>query len=366
MNFSQLIAEKLVFVIVSGLGFLEVEIPSRWRSSMVKRAVSVAILLTFVAAAPAFSQLQLVPTEAREVFSYGSSDLYPEGVDQDALTGRTFVSSVLHGDISVISSDGTVSTFEKDPRLISTIGVRVDEERRRLVVVNSDYGVARKSSPSTDRQIGAIVIFNLDTGELISYVDIAPLEPNSPLFLNDLDIDQAGNIYATNSLSPTVFKVDAAGNASVFLRNDRFLGAGFNLNGVRVHPGGYLLVGKKSDGALFKVPLSAPDRWSEVRLPEAMIGTDGILLSGNDLLLIRNRTATTVANEIVLLRSEDGWSSARVVMRQELPDNYATTATIRDGAVWVSEGWLHTLKPGGEAPQRSFSLRRVATVEEPN
>src|SRR5688572_28549228 len=101
------------------------------------------------------------------------------------------------------------------------------------------------------RRLAGVGIYDLKTGKPLSYVDLGPLA-EGPHLMNGIALDPSGNAYITDSFSPVIYKVTAEGSASIFLRDERFAGKAINLNGVVVHPDGYLLVIKKSDGALFK------------------------------------------------------------------------------------------------------------------
>jgi hypothetical protein len=64
-----------------------------------------------------------------------------------------------------------------------------------------------------------------------------------------------------------------------------------------VHPDGYLLAIKKSDGTLFKAPLHRPTAARQVAIVERFEGGDGLRLVGkNDLVVIANRTPEHAAN----------------------------------------------------------------------
>lgn len=319
-----------------------------------------SVILTLSIALPSHAEILLdrgSPTEIR----VNRPALYPEGIDYDPKTDRFFLSSVRDGSIAAVKPDGHQSVFARHERLISTIGVRLDVKRRRLLVANGDYGVAVNSTDTTNRKAGGLAIFDLDTGALVRYIDLAALKPGAPIFPNDLDVDADGNVYITNSLSPMIYKVTPDGDASIFLTHDRFIGQGFSLNGIQVHPKGFLIVAKKSDGLLFRIPLHAPSTWSQIKLPESFAATDGIKLVGNNLILIRNRAGQIVVNELVLLRSADGWQSGTIAERMPLDDVYTTTAAMREGEVWAAQGHLHTLRPGGDASLSWFTIRRIAT-----
>ena len=291
--------------------------------------------------------------------------LYPEGIEYNPQTGKFLLSSVREGTIYEINEDGTYRPFIQDERLISTIGIRIDQERNRLLVANSDYGVSFKTDQKTDRKLAAIGIYNLSTGEPIAYVDLGTLRPNSSHFANDIAIDNAGNAYITDSLSTIIYKVDPQGNPSVFLEHERFRGEGFNLNGIVYHPDGYLIVAKKSEGALFKVPLDNPEAFSQIQTERELVGTDGLLLADNrNLVAITNRASGVISNTVFALRSDDNWESAIILNQYATGDVYPSTGTIKEKNIYIIYGRLNTLsEPNLTTPIQQFKIQQVGSIK---
>ena len=204
-----------------------------------------------------------------------SPALYPEGLEHNPKTGEFLLGSIRKGKVVAVAPDGAVRTLIEDERLRSVVGIRVDAARGRLLINNADYGVAERSEPSDKFSTAALGIYDLETGAPLQYVNLSGLRLGENRFVNDLTVDAEGNAYVTDSLAAAIYKVTPAGEASVFLTHERFRGDGFNLNGIQYHRDGYLLVAKKSDGSLFKVPLDNPATFSEVSLPQPLVGTDG-------------------------------------------------------------------------------------------
>ncbi len=290
--------------------------------------------------------------------------LYPEGLDYAPTTGNFLLGSIRQGSVVTVSPAGEVSPLVRDERLRSVVGIRVDGARGRLLIANSDYGVSERSVDADRFATAAVGIYDLATGAPLQYVDLSHLRPGESNFVNDLDIDAEGNAYVTDSLAAAIYKITPAGEPSVFLTHERFRGNGFNLNGIRVHPDRYLLVAKKSDGTLFKVPLDAPEAFAELALPEPLVGVDGlVLLSPDRLVAMANRTSGAAPNTIVALVSRDGWQSAEVAETFATGDVYATTGTVRDGRLYVSYGYLHTLPDSLKDPE-AHPLRDTFRIQE--
>jgi hypothetical protein len=272
------------------------------------------------------------------------------------------------GAIYAANRDGAATILVDDPRLCSVLGIAVDRARNRVWAVSSDLGASAKPSAPGPKHLAAVAAYDLTTGQALLYVDVAPLY-DGPHLLNGIALDAAGNAYVSDSFSPVLYKLDAAGHASVFLQSEQFIGDGINLNGLVAHPDGYLLVIKKSDGSLFKVPLSHPTGFSKVQTERSFVGGDGLTLAGpRNLLIVANQTPVFKSNRLFALKSDDHWLSAKIVAEQPLGDAYATTAVRRADELYVVSSRLNQLiqSPPEQQPllQVEAQVRRVGRVVE--
>ena len=296
-----------------------------------------------------------------------SPALYPETVVHDSVHDRFLVGSVRNGGIYSVNGSGAVERIVDDERLCSVLGIAVNAQRKRIVAVTSDLGVSTRGSAAGPKKLAALGIYDLDSGRPLHYVDLAFIAPAGPHLLNGLALDSLGNAYVTDSFSPVVYKVDATGQASILLNDQRFEGQGINLNGLVVHPDGYLLLVKKSDGSLFKLPLKEPAKLSRVAIDESFRGGDGLVLTeGGELVLIANEVSGAIANAAYSIKSNDHWVTAAVQQQAALGDVYPTTAALCSGQLYLLHSQLKELLLGS-AEQRSGSVRQatlqpIATV----
>jgi sugar lactone lactonase YvrE len=307
----------------------------------------VLVALVAVPAAPAAAQ-QLPDTLHIE-----APGLHPEGVAWDEDHGRFLVTSVTQGVVTAVGDDGSLETVVDDPDLRSAIGIHLDPERGRMLVANSDLAAVQGESAPGIARLG---IYDLADGERIHMVELGPLHPDGRHFANDVTVGPDGAAYVTDSFSPVIYRVAPDGAASVFAR-DSLLGAeGFGLNGIDVHPDGYLLVAVAGRRTLVRVPLDDPSSMAEVELSEPF-SADGIVLRADGALVAVARTGSgdEASSEALLLRSDDGWTSAEIVDRAPAPGG--TTAAVRDGQVWVVNPRFGEM--GGDEPVPSFPLYRV-------
>lgn len=288
--------------------------------------------------------------------------LYPETIEYDATRDAFLVSSFRKGAVYAVDRHGAATVVVNDDRLCSVLGIALDAQRGKLWAVNSDFASSLKPSLPGPKKLAAVGVYDLASGKPLQYVDLSPLAAG-PHLLNGIALDAAGNAYITDSFSPNIYKVDAHGQSSLFLSDARFAGEGINLNGLVVHPDGYLLVIKKSDGALFKVPLHQPAALTRVALDAPLIGGDGVLLAGDrNLVVIANQVPGKAANAAFVLTSDDGWTTAKLRAQQSLGDVYPTTAVLRDGTLFVISSQLNALIQA--PPEQKNKLAVEATIRE--
>ncbi|MGW8248409.1 MAG: hypothetical protein ACWGOV_09890 [Acidiferrobacterales bacterium] len=277
--------------------------------------------------------------QAPDVVSIKVPALYPEGMDYDAKGKRFIVSSMHEGTVGQVTDDGSYKPFVTDSNLVSSVGLRVDAARNRLLVCNSDPGASVHTKKENQGKFAGLGIYDLSSGKLIKYIDLAALSKGGGHFCNDIAIDDAGNIYATDSFSPIIYKIDTKDDPSILLEDKRFTGDGFNLNGL-VYKDGYLVVAKYNEGLLFKVPVDKPTDYKEVKIDQKLVGADGLLWGPDGSLIVIANLST---NKIFKLTSPDNWDSAKVVNSVDTGDVFATTGALRDGKVYAMEAHLGVL-----------------------
>lgn len=283
-----------------------------------------------------------VPSLATDKVQIGFSTdtAYPESVTWSAAQNRFFVGSITHGNVGTVSGDGTYQVFIEDDKLVSTVGVLVDDATDTIWVANSDPGAGIRTKGENQGKLAGIATYDAKTGKAKAYHDLGRLSEGSH-FANDVALDADGNAYVTDSFAPLIYRIDTAGKASIFASNPLFHDAdGFNLNGIAVHKDGYLLVGKYNSGDLFRVNMADPTQVERVELPEPLVGADGFnLLDAEHLVVVLNMGA----DKTIELTSTDGWNSASVVREVKSIGSMPTAATKAGDDVWVLNSRLDTL-----------------------
>jgi sugar lactone lactonase YvrE len=230
---------------------------------------------------------------------------YPEGIAYSSQLDRFLVTSIPLGKIGTVSTDGRYEDLLTDPGFIAGIGMKVVDGR--VFVCNSDQGRSVRSTPETTRQKAELLVFNLSTRQLERRTDLAALIPAAePNFANDVTIAPDGTAYVTDSFSPVIYKVTAAGVASVLVRDDvRFASPTFGLNGIAYHPDGYLIVANTGQRKLYKIDLQNSNAISEVTGTGSLPG-DGLTFLNNDLYVV------TGGNRVAQVRSTDTGKQLRL------------------------------------------------------
>jgi sugar lactone lactonase YvrE len=250
----------------------------------------------------------------------------PEGIEYDPASGRFLTGSLAEGTIFQIHPDGRVTPAVTDPELVSSVGIEVDSTRNRLLVANSDRGAFDGSSQGQAK----LGVYNLATGERLAMVELGATIPNRPAdaahFANDVAVAEDGTAYVTDTMQNTIYEVGPDYQASVLHRFEAPESLG--LNGIVHHPSGYLLVAGGS--TLYKVPVDDPAATSQVSVPEAVEGQDGLVWMPDGRLAITSNSQSRV----VALRSTDDWATAEVAGVGSF-EGQGTTAAVAGNDVYV-------------------------------
>jgi sugar lactone lactonase YvrE len=279
--------------------------------------------------------------------------LFPEGIAWDVMGRRFFLSSLTGMRITAVTDDGTATPFAAAENGMAAVGLEVDQTNNRLLV---DYSDAAVFSDSTAKGAAALGIYDLNSADLINFVDLSSLYDGRH-FANDVTVDDEGNAYVTDSFSPVIYKVTPDGEASIFVEDDNLGNPNFGLNGIVYDSDGYLLASVGGSASLLKIPLDDPTSLSQVELSEPF-GADGMYLDNDgNLIAVAAFTASdgTQKQEVVSVSSPDDWATATIDKRLETQDG--TTVAIRDGVPYVIYAQLS--KQGTNPPPASFEIGRI-------
>jgi hypothetical protein len=248
----------------------------------------------------------------------------PEGIEYDTVAGRFLVGSLAEGTVYEVGLDGSLVPFAVDDELVSSIGIEADEARDRLLVANSDSAVFGEQGPG----IAKLGIYRLSTGAKIAMVELGSLAgagDEDIVFVNDLTVDDAGNVYLTDTFMNVVYRVDTGHEASVLYRFEPT--TALALNGIVYHESGFLIVvAVGGQGLLYKIPLDDPAQARPIALSQPATGADGLVWSGDGrLIVVSNSSSSALA-----YRSEDDWETAELEATASFEGQATTGAAIGD------------------------------------
>ncbi|MEM9457816.1 MAG: SMP-30/gluconolactonase/LRE family protein [Myxococcota bacterium] len=271
------------------------------------------------------------PVESIEQIPILGEGLFPEGIGLDTQTGDLYVGSAIGGSIQRIV-DGRAEWWKTpedgDGLRPSTVGVMVDSEGRRLIACNNLVDFETFEFIET-----AVVVYDLETAELLADVPLPEVAPSH--LCNDLTLDSAGTIYASDSTANMLWRIDDAYQISpvtepgTFTSTDPMLGS----NGLATSPSGrYVFITQTVDPHLYRLDLQT-DEITEVQLRGLEYpGGDGIVFADDDTLL---SLQNWVPHDIIAVTFDDEeYASGIVSSALEDPEVDAALSRPTTAVVW--------------------------------
>jgi streptogramin lyase len=315
-------------------------------------AIGVAAL---VSAAPS-SAASLPPASARpSVYVLPGDTTYPEGIAVDRSTSAIFTGGLLDGTVykgHLNQSQLKVFLPAGTDGRTSAVGMTVDT-RGRLYIAGGATGTVWVYRATTGKLLGT---FTNGLG-------------STETFLNDLTIAPNGDVFVTDSASPTLWRIPRqalahGGATSGNLAAWRNLEGtpltyvqGFNANGIVVSPDRRgLLVVNSATGGLFRIDLRSR------RVKQVDLG--GATLINGDGMLLRCRTLTVVRNadrELVQVRLSASGGSGRIMSARTDPSfAFPTTIAAAAGRFLVVNSQFDKGGPAGPGtPVTPFTISSV-------
>ncbi|MBX7555162.1 hypothetical protein [Streptomyces sp. NPDC004232] len=294
--------------------------------------------------------------------------VFPHSGDFDSRTGTFYVGSLAHTTISAVSLNGAVRTVVDDPKLISVAAVRLDAARGRLLASDADYGLADRSDKAAPFHVAGVADYDLKTGHRLWYADLAAAAGDGRKHLiSDVTLAPDGTAYAVDELSPTVFRIDRQGHATVLATGKVLAGTvdipGFlsnvGMTAAAWMPGNYLLI-TEAGGILVRLPIQHPDEARQVRLaqPLAPLTAGFRVLPNGSLAVVSSGLLTGKPAQVQLVRGEGCWSRATVSVTDTVADPVTSDVLAGPGGTtYALSGGLAALLAG--RPNNGFTLTRV-------
>jgi sugar lactone lactonase YvrE len=148
---------------------------------------------------------------ASRAFTLPGRDLLTEGIAYDSVTRAFFVGSVRHRQIFRIDHAGHVSLLvPATAGLLAPLGMRVDRARRLLWVAATAVP-QMEGYDTTEAGRSGIFAFDVRTGALRRRYLIPP--DGEAHALGDVILTRTGDVYATDSRAPQIYRVRAGGDS---------------------------------------------------------------------------------------------------------------------------------------------------------
>jgi sugar lactone lactonase YvrE len=288
----------------------------------------------------------------RVAFTLPERDLLTEGIAYDPHSRAFFVGSVRHRTIFRVDRRGRVTEFVRPGTDLpwAPLGMRVDPARGVLWVAAAAVPQSLGFDPADSLKSG-LFRFDLSTGARSGRYPVP--DDGGPHALGDVTVTRTGDVYATDSRSPVIYRVRAAGDSL-----ERFVSSPLLLSGQGLALDAAERVLYVADYARGILRVDLVTR--EVRLLDApgdavALGIDGLYFDRGHLVGIQNGV---VPHRVVRLRlSGAGDRIAAIEALERARPEYAepTLGVLVDGELYyvANSQWERFREDGGiEAPDR--------------
>lgn len=255
-----------------------------------------------------------------------------------------------------VNASGITKEFYKDSTLMSSFGMKIDASNNLLWVCTGDPNYSIYSTPATKKKLARLVAIDLATASKKYDIDLSGTYTGEH-FANDLTLDDAGNIYVTDSYSPVIYKIDNRQKVTVFAINELFRSPDVGLNGIVWFPGGYLLAVNNSNGSILKIDTRTATV-SKVKTDNFFPGADGLGRVGTDLLMVVNKGI----DKVFRISSTDNWATAKIVASTAAEDRFQNPSTIVESKNkwYVVNSKLNEITDRSKKPSEEFSFQLVS------
>jgi sugar lactone lactonase YvrE len=221
---------------------------------------------------------------SRVAFELPHTELLTEGIAYDETTRGFLVGSVRRGRIYRVGRDGRMTEFALvEGGRWSPLGLRVDRRRGALWVAAAALPQGAGYQPA-DSGRSAILRYDLRSGRLTHrYQPDASADAHA---IGDLVVTRSGDVYASDSRAPVVYRVAAGGDSlEIFLRSPLLLSA----QGLALTPDERSLYLADYARGILRVDL-ASRRLVLLEAAEGVLalGIDGLYYHRGDLIGIQN------------------------------------------------------------------------------
>lgn len=292
-------------------------------------------------------------------FALPGDAFYPEGIASDG-EDILYVGSVGTGEIVKVSicedEDGEADAFiPADSAGRAAIGLRLDGGRDMLWVCKSD--------PVNGALQAALEGYSLADGSLVA---THAFEGDEIGFCNDITLDDAGNVYMTDSFNARILRVpaDAAETDTapeLWLEDAEFeVGEGeFGLNGIAWDAASNTVrVVVSATGRMLEVPINEDGGAgvvNELLAADSLSSPDGMVPYGDRLLVVQNGVGSFNVVSVDLAAVGDPLGIVPVAESLDYP----TTVAVVGDTAWVALSQFDHLFGFDPNPPKPFQIVRI-------
>ncbi len=286
----------------------------------------------------------------------GEVDFFPEGISHDSARGVWYLGSIRHRKVARITHGGLSDDIVKEGQdgLWAVLGVRADPARGTLWVTTAAIP-QMAGYVAADSGRSGIYAFDLVTGRLKARYLLPAAAPGH--LLGDLVVAPNGDIYATDSQDPVIWRVlKGADEVQEFLRHPLF----GSLQGPAVNPSGRILYVADYSHGVLAVDLNTREVTSlATPARTTVLGLDGLVWHDGALIGVQNGVSPA---RIVRLALDAGGHRITefAVLDRHLP--IATEPTI--GTVW-GRSFFYVANSQWEAYDDAGRLKAGVRLEPP-
>jgi sugar lactone lactonase YvrE len=273
--------------------------------------------------------------------------LIAESVAYDSRTGTFYIGSVHQRKIVAVDKSGKVRDFSQPgDELWSVLGLKVDEKRGILWACSTAFP-QMKGFTTPDKGRAGVFKYDLSSSRLLKRYLLPPGEDHA---LGDLLLDSDGNVFATDSVSPVIYKITAGGDTiDESIRSNMFAslqGLTFDATGKSLYVADYSKGIYRIDLASKNIIQQKPGEFI------TLLGIDGIYLHKGDLIAIQNGVTP---NRIMRLSIKNDAVIAQEVLEANHPDFNEPTlgVLVKDDLFFVANSqWAHVNEKGELATEK--------------
>jgi sugar lactone lactonase YvrE len=293
---------------------------------------------------------------SRIAFELPDPELLIEGVAHDSTRGEFLVGSVRKGRILRVGRDGSVGDFAVvEGGHWAPLGLRVDRPRGALWVAAAARPQVAGYQPA-DSGRSAIMRYDLRSGRLTHRYE--PPAGDEYHVIGDLIVTRGGDVYATDSRAPVVYRITAGSDSlERFVASPLLLAA----QGLALTPDERTLYVADYSRGILRVDL--PSRVVTLVEPADSVlalGIDGLYYHRGDLIGIQNGVAPHRVARFVLSPSGDRILQSKVLERAHPRHQEPTLGVLVDGELfYVANSQWERFGEDGGIPQAELLERPV-------